>query len=45
MYQGRSPFKLLTSNCLSANTEAFLAEVKITKKNDFFDEVTILTKL
>ena len=26
------PFKLLKSNCLSANTEAFLIEVKINKK-------------
>ena len=38
------PFKLLKSNCLSANTEAFLAEVKVNKKNGFFVVVTILTK-
>ena len=30
------PFKLLKSSGLSANTEAFLIEVKINKKNGFF---------
>ena len=38
------PFKLLKSSGLSANTEAFLVEVKINKKNGFFVVVTILTK-
>ena len=38
------PFKLLKSSGLSANTEAFLVEVKINKKNGFFAVVTIRTK-
>ena len=38
------PFKLLKSSGLSANTEAFLVEVKINKKNGFFAVVTISTK-
>ena len=39
------PFKLLKSSGLSANTEVFLAEMKINnKKNGFFAVVTIRTK-
>ena len=38
------PFKLLKSSGLSANTEAFLVEVRIDKKNGFFAVVTIRTK-
>ena len=37
-------FKLLKSTGLSANTEAFLVEAKINKKNGFFVVVTILQK-
>ena len=38
------PLKLLKNSCLSANTESFLVEVKINKKNGFFAVVTIRTK-
>ena len=38
------PFKLLKRSDLSANTEAFLVEVKKTRKNGFFAAVTIFTK-
>ena len=39
-----SPFKLLKSSGLLANTKAFLVEVKIKKKIGFFFAVTIRIK-
>ena len=38
------PFRLMKSRGLSTNTDAFLVEVKINKKNGFFAVVTVLKK-